>query len=79
MEKVKVYLEQIQKEASLAVALLDALRALDMYNKTHVRCGSQLLLLDFTEEIEILKSALTLLHVDPKQAMEEKVDGSWFG
>ena len=76
MEKVKVYLEQIQKEALLAVALLNALRALDLYNKTHVRCGSQFLLLDFTEEIEILNSALTLLHVDPKQAMEDEVDGT---
>ena len=78
MEQVKVYLKQIQKEALLAVALLDALHAFDLYNRTHVRCGAQLLLLDFTEEIDILSSALTLLHVDPKQALESRMDGTWF-
>lgn len=78
MENINNYLHQVHKEAALAVALLDAFYAFGMYNKVQLKCGSQFVLLDFTEEIEVLRSALALLNVDAETAVESRLDGIWF-
>ena len=78
LETMKEFLIRIERDAILAIALLDALHTFKTYDGIHGCCGSQRLVLDFSEEIHNVEVALQLLRIDSCQAATYRADGLWF-
>lgn len=78
MNYVKQLIGDLQHHASIAIALLNALDALERSDKLYVGSGKLAWMLDFTEEIEMIRSILICMNVDPAKAMRDRAEGTWF-
>jgi hypothetical protein len=78
MVNTSEFFAKLEGRGLVVSALIDALYALSDHHELVVRCKHQPLRIDCSEEIQAINNALLLLGIDPRETIENHVQGNWF-